>query len=108
MKWSKFRSFPNPENGEYLYAPFGYGVYELFDREVDKHVLFGRGKNVAYRMSSLLPDGSGARNNETKREYVASNLCNIEYRTKACKNEVEAKLEERKLRDIKEKYIFPT
>ncbi len=108
MSWTKFRTFPNPQKEEYIYAPFGYGVYELYDRNTDQFVLFGRSKNVAARMASLLKGGSGNRNNQEKIEYVTRNLNNIVYRTKACKNEKESKREEAKLRECKGKYTFPT
>ena len=81
--WSEWRPFPNPEKGEYLYAPFGPGVYQLRNRKTGQYVLFGRSKNVAWRMSSLLPKpyGRGTRDNSDKRENVRNNIDDIEYRT---------------------------
>lgn len=107
--WSKWKRFPNPEKKEYLYAPFGYGVYQMRNRRTQKYVLFGTGSNLAFRMSSLLPKpyGQGTRNNSRKREYVWEHIDDIEYRTiaftskeKACSFEKFVKEEER--------YIFKT
>ncbi len=102
-------AFPDPGKGEYLSAPFGTGVYELRNRQTGELALFGSGKNLAYRMSSLLPApfGAGTRNNTDKREYVRTHLANIEYRTKACLSNEEAKDEERDLR-YENNYIFQT
>ena len=99
--WTRWRSFPDPRSGGYLFAPFGPGVYELRNQTIP--VLFGRGKNVASRMSSLLPHplGYGTRNNLEKREYVEQHLSDIEYRTMACEDVRSAKDEERKLRSRK-------
>ena len=107
--WSDWEPFPNPTAGGYLIAPFGPGVYELKNRKIDKMVLFGMGKNVAYRMSSLLPAplGCGIRNNQEKREYVLVNLTDILYRTKACSTRQEAVAEEAVLRQGRDEYIFP-
>ena len=109
-EWNHWRCFPNPRSGEYLLAPFGPGVYELRNRATKELVLFGSGKCVAYRMSSLLPKpyGCGTRNNAPKREYVDKHIEEIDYRTKACSNEEDAKEEERLLRKNKEAYLFPT
>ena len=107
--WSRWRNFPDPKSGGYLFAPFGPGVYELRNRNTKELVLFGSGKNVAYRMSSLLPHpyGCGTRNNTSKREYVDKNLDDIDYRTKAFLDQEEAKREERSLR-INKVYMFST
>ena len=72
-------------------------------------VLFGESKNVAHRMSSLLPRplGTPERNNEQKKQYVLDNLDNIEYRAKACGSKDEAKNEERSM-PAKDTYIFKT
>ncbi len=77
-KWSTWRSFPDPRKGGYLCAPFGPGVYELRNSSTGESVLSGSGKNLAYRMSSLLPKphGAGARNNEEKRKHVLDYLGN--------------------------------
>lgn len=109
-KWCRWRPFPDPGSGGYLTAPFGPGVYELRNRIADELVLYGRGKNVAYRMSSLLPSphGAGTRKNRDKREYVLTNLADIDYRTKACADETHALAEERKLRANKANYVFQT
>jgi len=59
-KWSTWRSFPDPNRGEYLYAPFGPGVYELRRKDADALILCGQSRNVAYRMifSCRLPLGA--------------------------------------------------
>ncbi len=105
--WSCWRQFPDPSSGGYLSAPFGPGVYELRDRARDKFVLFGRSKNVACRMSSILPSplGAGTRNNTCKRKYVLERLTDIDYRTMACADVEAAKKEEEILRSSKE-YLF--
>ncbi|HEX2897842.1 MAG TPA: hypothetical protein VHP63_07325 [candidate division Zixibacteria bacterium] len=81
--WSNWLKFPDPRNGAYLYAPFGPGVYELRLAHTNEKILVGKSKNVAYRMSSLLPEkyGSGTRNNSSKRQFVLENIEDIEYRT---------------------------
>ena len=109
MKWSDFRPFPDPSKGEYIYAPFGPGVYELYDRKAGKYVLVGSSKNVALRMSSLLPKpiGAGTRDNTEKVNYVKKNLINIDYRTKALPSKEESLQEERRLRHSKS-YLHPS
>jgi hypothetical protein len=106
-EWSKWHLFPDPRQHGILVAPFGPGCYEL--RNGDQLVLYGRGVQVAYRMTSLLPGrwGSGRRNNQRKREYVFANLGQIEYRTLACATGDEAKAEERELQSERAKYMFP-
>ncbi len=108
--WSRWRNFPDPKSGDYLSAPFGRGVYELRNKITKKLVLFGMSKNVAHRMSSLLPApvGTGTRKNMRKREYVKNYLNDIDYRTKACLNVEEAKGEEQLLRQNKKAYEFST
>ncbi|MCY4293119.1 MAG: hypothetical protein OXC72_15370 [Roseovarius sp.] len=108
--WSKWRPFPDPQSGGYLIAPFGPGVYELHNRDTDAWVLFGSSKNVACRMSSLLPVpvGAGTRNNAPKRNYVFDHLCHIDYRTKPCTTSDEARKEEQRLKAHAHHYIFPT
>lgn len=107
--WSRWLKFPDPRFGGYLNAPFGPGVYQLRNTNTNELVLFGRGKNLAYRMSSLLPNplGGGTRKNEEKKEYVFRNLKDIEYRTKACSTKEDAVSEERLLRS-KYIYVFST
>ena len=109
MKWTAWHPFPNPEEGGYLSAPFGPGVYELRNHRAGKRVLVGASKNVAYRMTSLLPSplGAGNRNNRDKPEYVQRHLSDIEYRTRACIDEIEARKKERNMRK-KHCYIFRT
>lgn len=57
--WSEWRQFPNPKDEGYLEAPFGPGVYELRHRSNGVRILFGEGRTVAYRMTSLLPTSHG-------------------------------------------------
>ena len=109
-KWSRWRKFPDPGMGKMLVAPFGPGVYEVRNRDTLQRVLFGRSKNVAKRMSSLLPRayyGAGGRNNESKKRYVFDHLSVVEYRTLACSDEEMAKQEEKVLKARREDYIFP-
>lgn len=81
--WSEWHNFPDPSKGEYLYAPFGLGLYQLRNVKTEEYVLFGKVINCAYRISSLLPKpyGQGTRNNLEKREYLLKNLADIQYRT---------------------------
>jgi hypothetical protein len=104
--WSRWRRFPNPRRGEYLIAPFGPGLYDV--RLDDELVCFGISRNVAHRMSSLLPApvGCGTRMNEEKRRYIQKHLGRIEYRTKPCITRHEAAALERLL--PKHRYRFPT
>jgi hypothetical protein len=101
--WSEWRKFPDPRKGEYLTAPFGCGVYQLRNHETDEFILFGLGKNCAYRMSSLLPKphGQGTRNNESKRIYLLENISNVQYRTSAYENELEMKAEEEEIKNLR-------
>ena len=80
--WSEWMKFPDQRKGEYLYAPYGCGVYQLRNFETGEKILFGRGKHLAQRISSLLPSpyGSGTRKNSNKRLYVFEKLNKIEYR----------------------------
>jgi hypothetical protein len=92
-----------------LVAPFGPGCYELLDGS--RLVLYGKGKNTALRMTSLLPKeelGSGTRKNKRKRAYVLEHLDTVEYRMLACSSHEQAVEEERKLRRHKQDYLFPT
>jgi len=79
-EWSEWRPFPNPRRGDYLQAPFGPGVYELRHKSTGDLILFGQSKNVAWRMSSLLPAGlgCGTRGNSEKRDYVRKHLADID------------------------------
>lgn len=103
--WSEWKSFPNPEKGEYLCAPLGCGVYQLKNVKTKDFVLFGRSKHVACRMSSLLLSGCGTRENEEKKNYVTTNLHNIEYRTMPLHDEKEIKEMESYIK-TKESYLF--
>jgi hypothetical protein len=81
--WSEWRPFPDPRKEGILNAPYGCGLYQLKDVKSKEYILFGVGKNCAFRMSSLLPKpyGQGTRNNEMKRQYVFDNIESILYRT---------------------------
>jgi len=107
--WSEWRSFPDPRQQAYLYAPFGPGVYELRHRSTGELILFGRGKNVAYRMSSLLPQplGQGHRDNKEKQAYVLEHIDDVEYRTLACTSDEAAIDVENELK-ARGGYRFPT
>ena len=96
--WSSWFPFPDPAKAGILFAPIGPGCYDL--RHGTDKVLCGSGKNVAFRMTSLLPKpwGQGTRNNAEKREYVLRNLGQIEYRTAPCKDDRAAKKLEIELR----------
>ena len=98
--WTEWKPFPDPRNNGYLYAPFGPGVYQLRNKVTEKYVLFGESKNVAFRMSSLLPFpvGKGTRKNPKKRDYVIKNIGDIEYRTLACITKEQALEIQRELR----------
>lgn len=92
--WSEWRDFLDPCKLEYLYAPIGFGVYRLRNKETKEYILFGKSKHVAQRMLSLLPApwGSGTRTNKAKRKYVLENLSAIEYQTLAFANAQEITL----------------
>lgn len=92
-EWSEWKKFPNPRKGEYLYAPFGCGVYQLKNTRTGEFVLFGKSSHVAMRMTSLLPSplGVGTRNNKAKRDYVLENIKDIIYRTIAFDNDSHTK-----------------
>ena len=92
-------------------APIVPGVYELrLKTNPEQLILFGQGKNVACRMSSLLPEphGCGTRNNTEKRTFVLENLHDIEYRTLACPTPEDALTEEGKLKANRRSYRYPT
>ena len=106
-EWSEWRLFPDPRKFGILVAPFGPGCYEL--RNGDQLVLYGSSRNVAHRVSSLLPKewGCGGRKNHSKQEYVLQNLGTIEYRTVACADVDQAREEEKKLSAKEPNYLFP-
>lgn len=109
-KWSAWLPFPDPRHHGILTAPIGAGCYELRRTDIDEKVLFGRSKNVAYRMTSLLPGewGQGGRNNAKKRQYVFDHVNCIEYRTIACVDEQEAKNVESQFLMDRSSHRFPT
>lgn len=91
--WTEFSPFPSLKRQEYLYAPFGAGVYELKNVKTNELVYVGEGGHAAWRMTSLLPSpyGKGTRNNAKLRQYVFDNLSDMHYRTLACKDKATAK-----------------
>jgi hypothetical protein len=91
--WSEWLPFPDPRSKGYVTAPFGPGVFELRLRATKERILYGRSKNVAYRMTSLLPlpDGTGSRSSSEKMTFLSEHLPEIEYRTIAAADEDEAK-----------------
>lgn len=107
--WSEWQKFPDPRKGEYLYAPFGSGIYQLKSIIESQYILFGCGKNIAQRMTSLLPQpyGTGTRYNKLKREYVIQNIEKIQYRTTAIMDPTEMKNIERKLKS-RRNHLFNT
>lgn len=107
--WSEWIKFPDPRKGEYIYAPFGCGVYQLRNIKTKEYVLFGRGNHLAQRMSSLLPSpfGMNNRKNTDKRFYVLENIEDIEYRTISFIDESEADSFEKRVK-CSEQYIFRT
>lgn len=100
--WTDWKLFPNPTKKEYLYAPFGAGVYQLRNKRTNQYVLFGESEHLAKRMSSLLPrpHGDGTRKAVDKREYVWDNIDNIEYRTVACETKEEARKIQAELKQL--------
>jgi hypothetical protein len=109
-RWSCWRRFPNPCVGGILVAPLGAGCYQLRRADTGQKVLFGMARNVARRMSSLLPwaaGGGGHRSNTRKRNYVLRHLDDIQYRTCACAHVKDARATERWLRES-ERHHFHT
>jgi len=105
--WTTYSPLPSPLKNGYLYAPFGPGLYELKNNHSAELVYVGEGYNVAYRMSSLLPEpyGAGTRNNSNLRNYILENLEHMYYRTLACSDKTTAK----QIQDemiTQNKYIF--
>lgn len=100
--WQEWKQFPDPRKKEYLFAPFGYGVYQLFNNKIKDYVLFGRGKNLAFRITTILPSplGQGTRNSDEKKDFVLKHLKDIVYRTIPLANEQECKDFEKKLRAL--------
>jgi len=106
--WTEWRNFPDPRRCENLVAPIGAGCYQLRRKDDGKLVLFGMSGHVALRMTSLLPKpyGRGTRDNYRERDYVLSNIDNLEYRTIACSTRKGAQDCERRLRANKSDYEF--
>ena len=107
--WSDWKSFPDPRKGEYLNAPFGSGVYQLRNKKTNEFVLYGTSKNLAYRMTSLLPAplGAGTRNNKNKPNYILNNIQDIEYRTISFMDNIDAERFESYIKHV-EIYLFNT
>lgn len=106
--WSEWSKFPDISQKDYIYAPFGPGVYQLRNARTGELVLFGEGKNVAQRMTTLIEGQvcSSTRKSQPKKDYVGKNLEDIEYRTIGFATENEAKEFEEYVKS-KETYIFP-
>ena len=107
--WTRWRPFPSPGKCGVLVAPIGPGCYQLRRRDTGQLVLFGLARNVARRMSSLLPHGAGGgghRSNTRKRNYVKAHLEEIEYRTCACVDVKPARELESRLRQ--QRHLFHT
>jgi len=108
--WSAWRQFPDFKAEGYPEASVGPGVYELRNRSTGERILVGKSVTLAKRMKSLLPKshgGTGTRNNWRKRKYVAEHLADVEYRTRDCATDDEAKRLERQMLDT-HAYIFMT
>ena len=84
-------------------------MYDLRRISSGQLVYCGSGKNVALRMTSLLPSplGAGTRNNAALRQYVPKHLADIEYRTLACADKAAAQADEHTLKD-QGAYLFST
>ncbi len=107
--WSEWRPFPDFRAEGFPEAPDGPGVYEL-RHSTGARILVGESKTLAKRMKSLLPrsqGGTGTRKNSRKREYVAENLPDVEYRTRDCATKAEARKLERRLLN-RHTYIYPS
>ncbi len=107
--WNRWQRLPDPRVGGYLSAPFGPGIYQLRNCSTGELILCGHSKNLAMRMSSILPAplGTGTRKNCDKRQYVLNHLGEVEYRTMACTDKQAALIAERQLRSSN-KFRFPT
>ena len=108
--WSAWRRFPDFRAEGYPEASGGPGVYELRNRSTGERILVGKSVTLAKRMRSLLPrshGGTGTRNSQRKREYVAEHLADVEYRTRDCATDDDAKRLERRMLDT-HRYVFPT
>src|SRR4051812_24259800 len=108
--WSDWCLFPDPTKKGYLWAPIGPGVYELRLRSTGEFICPGESKNVAARMTSLLPasaGGAGTRKRDVKRECILENIGDIEYRTLACETKEEAQRIEKQLKGSGKQYKFP-
>jgi len=108
-KWTSLEVIPRRTTAGHLGCPYRAGCYHLRRRDTGELVLFGQARNVARRMSSLLPyraGGGGHRSNTRKRRYVKAHLEEIEYHTCACDNVKQARELESHLR--RRMHIFHT
>ena len=103
LEWSDWRLFPDPRKKGFLLAPYGYGLYQIKNIKTNEFILFGVGKNCAYRMSSLLPRpyGQGTRNNIPKRQYILENIECMHYRTIAFDKAKEMSEVERTIKELR-------
>lgn len=110
MAFSDWQTYPDPRRLEYLSAPIGPGCYELRLKSSGQLVLFGRSKNVSFRLASLLPPrfGQGTRRNTAKSQFVFERLGDVEYRTLACTTQQDAIRIETGLAANRGAYIFKT
>jgi hypothetical protein len=93
--WGEWKSFPNPDLGEYVEAPIGPGVYEVRRILTGELVAFDHAANVAQALASLLPNAAVSpwsywleRLGQAAPRYPASDL---EYRTCPAKTANEAR-----------------
>lgn len=100
--WSEWKTFPDPRKQEYIFVPFGLGIYQLINKFTDEYVLFGKGQNVAHTFTTLLspPLGTGSLINKEKQDYVLSHLVNIQYRSITFETELEMRDFEYKLMSL--------
>lgn len=82
-EWTNWKPMPEPEACRAIEGPKQSGVYQIRNKETDKLIQFGIGKECSKRMKSLYPApyGTGKRNNAHKRKYILDNWRILEYRT---------------------------
>src|SRR5205085_466147 len=107
--WSKWQPMPSPESCRKITAPKNSGVYQIRNKQTEKLILFGSGKECQKRMKSLFPTphGTGTRNNLDKRNHVLDHWKNLEYRTMETGTIEEAKKIENILK-AKKNHLFNT
>jgi hypothetical protein len=101
--WSKWRPFPHPHNKGILVSPYGFGIYQLKNIKTNEFTMFGRGDHLSHRMSTILPVpfGISGRRNMNKKDYVLSNINDIEYRTILCNSHEECVQIENEIKKLK-------